>query len=1152
MRQTYIQLCEFSSRFRILKGGKISLVVSAFIASSSLVYAAPSGGVVTSGSATISQSGTTTNITQSTNKASINWQNFSIQANETVNFNQPSVNSITLNRVVGNERSVIDGAMNANGQVWILNSNGVLFGKNASINTAGLLATTSSLSDADFNAGNYNFSGASDNSIINLGTITISNEGYAILSGKEVQNQGNITALRGKVHLVGADEVSINLNGNSLLSLTVNKGLLDSIVQNSGSIQADGGEVYLTTNAVDELLKGVVNNTGVIEAKSLDDAMGKIVLFAHGGSARIDGTLDASGGFIETSGKSLHVEDSAIIKTKTWLLDPDNITIESIGGGVGGESVSATAIQNALSTANIELQAVYDITVNENITWATDKKLTLTAGDEIFVNTTIENTNTTNGGVFFNAANVQDKVIFDATTGKVIIHNPYQLQWMNQALDGNYELGRDIDASVTSGWNGGKGWIPIVKSEVVGMYATYYGFTGNFDGLGHTVSNLTIDDTTRDYVGLFGRTNGALVQNVGLVNVNITGRVFVGALVGDTTGGTTIANAYATGSVSGHQYIGGLVGTNTNSSTIKNSYAVVNVDGFEIVGGLVATNGSSIIENSYASGTVTGTNYLGGLYGFSAGTITNSHYDNQANNVGTMHDSSLGRTKDQLLALVTGGTWNNTTIWGANGSNAKGYAADAITLPFLRSVTKFDNTLFAGGMGIEANPYTITNWTQLQNINYASDTTLLSKYYTLSNNISSSTAGYTNSGEGWKPIGNSTNNFTGNFNGASHTISDLFINRPTTDAVGLFGSTAMGTIQNIGVTNVNIKGQSEVGGLVGGAGWTAIVNSYSTGKVEGSGDLVGGLAGTFAKQNITNSYSTVSVTGRQSVGGLVGRASIASITNSYASGSVTGTDDYVGGLVGLLSNTSTIANSYATGEVIGTRFVGGLVGVIDQEASIANTYATGKVTGTDIIGGLVGFNVGDIKTSYATGQVSGGTDVGGLVGGNTYVDVSDPTKNITGTIDAVSFWNTQTSGQTTSAGGGTGKTTAQMKESATYNSWDILEDNTIKINYPTLRMANSGKVWVIGTKGSTPQPTQEPTPTPKPNVSHIENGTASFVSTEILQQTKSEQIFAPTLIANNSSLPSWGNGTVEIINGGVRLPVGIDREFSMTEQEENR
>ena len=286
----------FKSQFRILKGGKISLVVSAMLGSAIIASASPSGGTVTSGTATISSNGTVTNIDQSTAKATINWQTFSIATGETVNFNQPSSTSITLNRVIGNEKSIIDGALNANGQVWLLNSNGVLFSKNASINTSGILATTAELSDADFNAGNYNFKNSSSNSVINQGTINVSNAGSVVLASNEVINEGTIKAVKGKVHLVGADSYSLNLNGNSLVNLRVDKGVLDAMVKNSGHIVADGGEIYLTTNAVDELLKGVVNNTGIIEANSLDGLIGKVNLL--GNIVVNNGTLKSSSGTI--------------------------------------------------------------------------------------------------------------------------------------------------------------------------------------------------------------------------------------------------------------------------------------------------------------------------------------------------------------------------------------------------------------------------------------------------------------------------------------------------------------------------------------------------------------------------------------------------------------------------------------------------------------------------------------------------------------------------------------------------------------------------------------------------------------------------------------------------------------------------------------
>lgn len=635
----------YKNSFRILKGGKISLIVSSFLAGTTLSFAAPSGGVVTSGDANISQAGKVTNISQSTQKASINWNKFDIASDETVNFKQPNSSSITLNRVVGNEKSIINGALNANGQVWIINSNGVLFGKGATINTSGLLATTKDISDADFQAGNNNFKGNSKESVINLGTIDVINSGSVILAANEVRNEGTIKAIRGKIHLAGADEYTVNLNGNSLVNLTVNKGVLDSLVKNSGTIISNGGEVYLTTNAVNELLKGVVNNTGVIEANSLAGITGHIELFAHGGTANISGTIKAKDGFVETSGKNLNVESTAKIETAKWLLDPTNMIISSSGGdSLTGESVSATAIQNALSSADIELQATNNIAVNENITWSTDKQLKLSA-DSINVNAVIQNTNITNGGVFFNA----EYTIFDSN-GKVIIHNINQLQWVNTALRGMYELGSNIDASDTSSWNGNKGWMPIGNIDTE--------FSGKFDGLGHTISNLTINRPDEDDIGLFGRVsawNTRYIENINLKDVNIKGNNNVGALVGygydihienASTSGKIIGNENVGGlighmfyapvtakkssssvDVSGVKNVGGLVGY-LDGSAVRESYATGDVSGSENVGGLVGYNNyRSNIENSYAIGEVSGTTNVGGLIGYSNLWPTNTFFD---------------------------------------------------------------------------------------------------------------------------------------------------------------------------------------------------------------------------------------------------------------------------------------------------------------------------------------------------------------------------------------------------------------------------------------------------------------------------------------------------------------------------------------------
>ncbi|RXI25525.1 two-partner secretion domain-containing protein [Aliarcobacter trophiarum] len=342
---------EYKNRFRILKGGLVSLVIS------SCLYGAPSGGNVTSGNANISKNGNVTNIDQLSNKATINWKDFSINKNETVNFNQPNKNSITLNRVIGNEKSIIDGALNANGQVWLLNSKGTVFGKNAKINTAGLLVTTKELSDEDFNKGNYNFKGKSNESIENNADILLQDKAYAAFVANSVINNGKIEIHKGVIHLVGAEDVTISLNDNSLISLKVNKGAMNALVENNNMIIANGGNVYLTTNAKDEILKSVINQKGVIKANSLDDLQSEVIIFAHGGTANIDGTIEAKGSFVETSGDRVKVADGFKVYANKWLIDPTDFIVASSGGDISG-----TTLSNNLNSTDVIIQSILGTT----------------------------------------------------------------------------------------------------------------------------------------------------------------------------------------------------------------------------------------------------------------------------------------------------------------------------------------------------------------------------------------------------------------------------------------------------------------------------------------------------------------------------------------------------------------------------------------------------------------------------------------------------------------------------------------------------------------------------------------------------------------------------------------------------------------------
>ncbi len=227
---------------------------------------------------------------------------------------------------------------------------------------------------------------------------------------------------------------------------------------------------------------------------------------------------------------------------------------------------------------------------------------------------------------------------------------------MAMDLTVNYTLGSGINASGTAGGDvwGSAGFVPI------GLDSTNTGasrFTGSFNGEGYTISGLTINLPSTDHVGLFGYTGtSATIQNVGLVDVNITGSTFVGSLVGSNFG--TVNNSYATGSVTGtdttdtdgtQNKVGGLVGG--NSGTISNSYANVNVTGSgDRVGGL-AGGSSGTISDSYATGAVNGSSYVGGLVGGNSGTISNSYATGNVTGTG-----------DKVGGLV-GGSGDGGTHW---------------------------------------------------------------------------------------------------------------------------------------------------------------------------------------------------------------------------------------------------------------------------------------------------------------------------------------------------------------------------------------------------------------------------------------------------------------------------------------------------------
>jgi hypothetical protein len=303
--------------------------------------------------------------------------------------------------------------------------------------------------------------------------------------------------------------------------------------------------------------------------------------------------------------------------------------------------------------------------------------------------------------------------------------------------------------------------------------------------------------------------------------------------------------------------------------------------------------------------------------------------------------------------------------------------------------------------------------------------------YRLMNDLDSETPGYdeltgeaADQGRGWEPIGSLHDPFIGSFDGQTHEIRDLLIRRSSRDWVGLFGCVGRGgAVQNLSLVNLEVVGNSYVGGLAGQINDGTVNGCRCVGSVAGH-SYVGGLVGASGVGGIIgDTYSVCSVRGNLSVGGLVGY-NAGTVSNSYSSASVSG-ENQVGGLVGE-NFYGIVSCSYSTGTVAGGVHVGGLVGH-GLVSSVTNCYCTGSVAGDQFIGGLVGWdNLGVVADCYSVGGVTGDSFVGGLIGGS----ASDVT---------ASFWDVETSGCAESDAG-IAKDTSQMRDILTFSGllWNIV------------------------------------------------------------------------------------------------------------------
>jgi filamentous hemagglutinin family protein len=914
-----------------------------------------------------------------------------------VNFKQPSSSAIALNRVIGNEKSVIDGALNANGKVFIINSNGVLFGKGASVNVGGLVASTLDIADEDFRNDKFSFKAQkAGGEVVNMGNIKAAENGYVALMGEKVRNEGVIVAEKGTVSLNGAKKTTLNFNGDSLVNVSLDEGVLDALVESKNAIVADGGRVILTAKAADDVVASQVNTDGIIEAKTLGELTGSIEVNARGGTARIAGKLDASapsggdGGFIETSVDKVIVADGAVITTKskegksgTWLIDPKDYTVAASGGDITGQTLSANLGNNgnvSIESTQGQKDGTGDINVNDRVSWSTDSTLTLTAERDININNAIDISGNgtlvllpggdyniltpasysgsevgtdgypiarvdTSGGVY-------GSVTFNSPGGSLyiggtdndfkytLISNLAGLQAINNNK-GNYALAKNLDLTSET-----------FTAAVVETLAAGSVFTG----LGHTISNLTITNATIN-AGLFGIAASAAadasgpalitsIRDIGLLNTTITATGnFIGALVGNNNG--SIKNVYAKGGkVTGNQRVGGLVGNN-QVMYLAPSYTDLFTD----------------IE-------VAGNYYVGGLVGYTIVTANENTINFERIHAfgNVKYASASGASSRGQMGGLFG-----TFLSSANIILKDSYATGAVVAEVTSGLVQRVGGLFG-------------------NINNGGG-----KSFEISNSFA------TGAVKGGDNVGGLI---------GYATVSGLF---------SLSDSYATGNVESTGIGNPNINGVA--GGLIAylsvapvndeklGA---KIARVYATGDVTIQAGTAGGLIGSSSKASSSN-QAIFTISDAHATGNVLAAATVGTIT--------------VGGLIGSLAS-GYLENSYATGDVTSLygASVGGLVGTLSS-STITGSYATGDVTGMINVGGLVGeaFRQDDLSSatvisdSYATGIATlndpyAHSGAGGLVGKNTYLDI-EITNSYWNEANAVGY-NTNAGATTTVSGSG--------------------------------------------------------------------------------------------------------------------------------------
>ena len=323
-------------------------------------YANPQGEAVIAGTASFDRSTPNSlTVTTASDKTIINYSSFSIAANESTRFNQPTANSAVLNRVVGVDPSQVLGTLSSNGKLFLVNPNGIIFGAGCKVNAPSIVASTLDIANDDFIAGKYNFFKNGGNAfIINQGRLAAQPGGYVALLSQAVNNQGVIIADSGVVTLASGEKMTLALDAFDQISVVVDDAVKSEVIgpdgkkttdaiNNSGTIQANGGKVLLTAKVMKDVFDYAVNNTGVINAGSIQNNAGLIELTAGGAPIVNTGSMTANTVNINVQNADLQNRGSIVANLLGHLNGNISITAQNIlqaGLVVADAEVDLTAV----------------------------------------------------------------------------------------------------------------------------------------------------------------------------------------------------------------------------------------------------------------------------------------------------------------------------------------------------------------------------------------------------------------------------------------------------------------------------------------------------------------------------------------------------------------------------------------------------------------------------------------------------------------------------------------------------------------------------------------------------------------------------------------------------------------------------------------